>query len=605
MLGAAEAISYPLPGKRSANYSGVAPLRRHRLAGFHKRAGETSALSLFRRPPYTPVPKRILPVIENDSPTVLIVTALDVETQAVLSHVGRDWTEEVDGSGTVYYRGKFEDWDVVVVEAGPGNPSTAVLAGVAAAQFRPDVSLFVGVGGGVKDVKLGDVVVATKVYGYEAGKVTSGGFLTRPDLGRGAHALTQRARAMRKRNEWRARLKAARLSAKSKLLVEPIAAGEKVVASKRSETAKFIKKHYSDAVAVEMEGRGFLEAAHVHSTVAVVIRGISDLLSNKTIVDKKGWQNRAADAASAVAFEMLHKLRSAQLQTRPQRAGPLIQTPANAKRATISKPKRKPTPGAVSEAAPPAPPIAAQFLKMPRTLNEGAFFTENEVLARVGVPGVDEVQFSFQELPDSFIRLIPRVAKPQPIPTATLLAAARNAPLLKHRQYGGFASLNRHGVLAYDPGGPHRGGPAPLAWGTQLFPNGELWLASNTMVVRERGGRAPWVPIPFIPALGFEQTLYQKAHAAVAFAASQLGLTFPADIEFGVLGLEGVSLAVQDDDIRGPIQIGKIIRPHVLATGAGAEIDQALLEFFNRVYDATGYARPNGLFHFPPGPPRL
>ena len=82
-------------------------------------------------------------------------------------------------------------------------------------------------------------------------------------------------------------------------------------------------------------------------------------------------------------------------------------------------------------------------------------------------------------------------------------------------QYGGFADINKYGAFAYDPGGPHRGGPAPLAWGTQLFPNGELWLASNTVVVRERGGRPQWVPIPFIPALVLEQTFYQKAHSAL------------------------------------------------------------------------------------------
>ena len=91
------------------------------------------------------------------------MTALDLgKTKAVLRHVGADWTEEVDGSGTVYYRGKFEKWDIVVVEAGPGNNSTAVLASAAAVQYRPDLSFFVGIGGGVKDVKLGDVVVATK-----------------------------------------------------------------------------------------------------------------------------------------------------------------------------------------------------------------------------------------------------------------------------------------------------------------------------------------------------------------------------------------------------------------------------------------------------------
>jgi nucleoside phosphorylase len=120
-----------------------------------------------------------------------IVTALDLETEAVLRHLGNDRTEEVDPNGTVYYRGTFEDYDVVVVEAGAGNTSTAVLTAVAAAHLRPEVSLFVGVGGGVKDVKLGDVVVATKVYGYEVGKATGGGFLPRADVGRGAHALTR------------------------------------------------------------------------------------------------------------------------------------------------------------------------------------------------------------------------------------------------------------------------------------------------------------------------------------------------------------------------------------------------------------------------------
>ena len=72
---------------------------------------------------------------------------------------------EVDGSGTVSYRGRSGDWDVVVVEASPGNSSAAVLAGVAAAHFSPEISFFVGIAGGIKDVKLGDVVGARELYG--------------------------------------------------------------------------------------------------------------------------------------------------------------------------------------------------------------------------------------------------------------------------------------------------------------------------------------------------------------------------------------------------------------------------------------------------------
>lgn len=519
--------------------------------------------------------------------TVVIVTALDIETKAVLRHLGGDWTD-VEIGGTVYYQGKFEGWDVVIVEAGPGNPSTAVLTAVAAAHFRPDLSLFVGIAGGVKDVALGDVVVATKVHGYESGKDTDKGFEARPTPDRSAHAVTQRARAMKKRNEWRQRLDPSLKHGEPELLVEPIAAGEKVVASQDSDTAALIRERYGDAVAVEMEGRGFLEAAHVHQMVSGVVRGISDLLSNKSATDKQGWQKKAADAASAVAFEMLHKL--------GQGTGQKALKPVEIEKREIAKTISTPEMTLIRLER-------RSILKVAHTMNEATFFDEGEVLARVGVPNVDQVLFSFQELPDGFIRVIPRYARDEPLRNAELMEVAASAPLLKHRQYGAFHDMNKRGAFAYDPGGPHAGGPARLAWGTQLFPNGELWLASNTVVVRERAGRPDWIPIPFIPALMTEQTFHQKAHAAVAFAESQLGLVYPADIQFGILGLEGAYLAIQNDDIRGPIQAGKVIYSHPLDSGSPTEVDQALLEFFDRLYDTTGHRRPDGLFHFPPGPP--
>ena len=210
----------------------------------------------------------------------VILTALEVETRAVLRQLG-DFTNETV-SGTGFFKGRFEGWDVAVAEVGSGNIGAAAIAARALGHYRPDVAMFVGVAGGVKDVAVGDVVVGTKIYGYEAGKDGAGAFKTRPDLMNTAHDLEQRARILRQRGDWKSCLDPAIKHENSVVFVGPIAAGEKVVADKRAATASLIGEHYGDALAVEMEGRGFLEGVHIsHLVRGCVVRGISDLLSGK------------------------------------------------------------------------------------------------------------------------------------------------------------------------------------------------------------------------------------------------------------------------------------------------------------------------------------
>jgi len=237
----------------------------------------------------------------------VILTALEVETRAVLRHIP-SWEEKVVRD-TVFYRGRFKDWDIAVAEVGAGNPRAAAIAERAIQHFKPDVALFIGIAGGIKDVTIGDVVVATKVYGDESGKEDDCGFRFRPEVQNTAHALEQRGRAIRLRPHWQERLSSSDGNRKPRIYVGPIAAGEKVIASSQARIAQLLRKHYSDALAVEMEGRGFLEGVHINVPVqGCVIRGISDLLEGKADADAAGTQEVAADAASAVAFEMLATL---------------------------------------------------------------------------------------------------------------------------------------------------------------------------------------------------------------------------------------------------------------------------------------------------------
>jgi nucleoside phosphorylase len=531
--------------------------------------------------------------------SAVILTALDVETQAVLRQLRRRGEKTIDG--TVFYRGRFEDWDIAVAECGPGNTSAAAIAQIGIAGFQPRVALFVGVAGGLKDAKIGDVVVADKVYRYESGKEDEKGVRPRPNVRNSSHVIEQRGRTLPKSEDWKKRLNPDLPHDSPKVFVGPIASGERVVATADGPTAVHLREQYGDTLAVEMEGGGFLEAADINALVSAgVVRGISDLLSGKTAADQSGSQELAADAASAASFEILHGLAP------PPKRGPK----PGKKPSKHSKRKAAPSKKAFDTSVAKLPNVAiveAQelpaFLETPTTFSKAVYFQSREVLARIGVPDVDEVLFSYFTPPDAYLRIIPITPFDAPLKIADLQEAASQAPMLKKRP-GALVSLNGYGVIAYDPARAHRGGPAPLNWATQLFPNGELWAMSNTLIIRERESRPEWVPVPLLPAFVFEEVFYNTVHAAVAFATAHLGLTLPCRMEFGLLNIKSLRLGVTTEDIRGPIHAEDAVCRLILPSADREAINMALLQFFEQVYDLSGFRRAIGHYGFPPGPPR-
>lgn len=270
---------------------------------------------------------------------VIILTALPLEYAAVLRHLTDPHEVELR-SGTLVEVGTFAakggKIQVGVVEVGAGNVPTAATAQEVFSHFEPATVLFVGVAGGLKDVRVGDVVAATRVYGFESGKAADE-FLPRADVGQSSYRLLQRARAEARQDRWLLRLESGfRIDtsgptgppsigapadgsmmltiaqdvsrAAPRVLVGPIAAGSQVVASTRSPIFDFLVRQYSDAVAVEMEGRGFLEAAWRYQLDALVVRGISDLIEKKAESDAAGSQPRAAQNAATFAFEVIANL---------------------------------------------------------------------------------------------------------------------------------------------------------------------------------------------------------------------------------------------------------------------------------------------------------
>ena len=254
----------------------------------------------------------------------VILTALPVEHKAVEAHLqpfgsASRLIEDIHPeTKTIYTKGQFKTdtciWNVAVAQIDMGNENAALETSKAISYLQPDVILFVGIAGGIKDVDIGDVVAASVVYKYESGKKLEDRTLPRPKLGEADYDLKQRASAESRKELWQKRILPG-LGKSEKIpnsYVKPIAAGEKVIASRKTGIYEYLREYYDDALAVEMEGAGFLTATQQFKTVsAMVIRGISDLIDGKNDDSEESEdirQDRASRHASAFAFEVLANL---------------------------------------------------------------------------------------------------------------------------------------------------------------------------------------------------------------------------------------------------------------------------------------------------------
>ena len=118
-------------------------------------------------------------------------------------------------------------------------------------------------------------------------------------------------------------------------------------------------------------------------------------------------------------------------------------------------------------------PSRAVHPEIPSTYIKAAFFEPGEILARNHAPEPDAIEYSFAERQALYLRLIPAVARTQPLKVTDLheLALNRQIDLLVRQLYTGTADRNRFGAIVYEQ---HGTATMPRAL-TQAFTNGELW----------------------------------------------------------------------------------------------------------------------------------
>ncbi|MFJ2740335.1 purine phosphorylase [Streptomyces sp. NPDC087440] len=247
---------------------------------------------------------------------VVILTALNLEYQAVRQRlVGPQVHRHQRGTrfevGTV----RGTSCRVALGLTGKGNQPAAVIAERAIQEFSPAAVLFVGVAGALWDTaRLGDVVMATHVYAYHGGTSEDDGTKARPRVWEAPHGISQLASHLARLNDW-ADLTPGDEDA-PQVRFGAIAAGEVVQNSRISAEANWIRQHYNDALAIEMEAAGVAQAGHLNGAPVAIVRGISDRADGtKNSAEDRNWQPRAAANAAAFAIRLAVELVGEQEET--------------------------------------------------------------------------------------------------------------------------------------------------------------------------------------------------------------------------------------------------------------------------------------------------
>ncbi len=194
---------------------------------------------------------------------------------------------------------KNNNWNIAVIEPDLNLNSFGLKVNEAISTLNPKFVFLAGIAGGIKDPKIGDIVIGTKAYFYEGGKETAQGFFARPRIieNKSNELLTIAKRITREIKPLN-----------TNFHFGAIASGNKVLASLDSQSIEIIKKHYNDTQALEMESYEFALAASRLEIPYLNIRGISDLIDGKTKSDSEGNQKIASKEVAKFLHQLISNL---------------------------------------------------------------------------------------------------------------------------------------------------------------------------------------------------------------------------------------------------------------------------------------------------------
>lgn len=208
--------------------------------------------------------------------------------------------EEFEIARIIYYKGRLENKDVVLVEGGIGKVNSSVCTTILIEKFNVEKVIFTGVAGGIgKNIEVGDIVISSDLVQHDFDLTAFGrkvGDIPRMEIGtlKGDETLINLAKES-----------ALNIFDKNQVRVGRILSGDQFI--NNVEKLKYLEETFS-AEAVEMEGASVAQVCYLFKTPFVIIRAISDKAGSDAEIDFKSFIELAAKNSKKIVINMLKSL---------------------------------------------------------------------------------------------------------------------------------------------------------------------------------------------------------------------------------------------------------------------------------------------------------
>ncbi len=242
-------------------------------------------------------------IILSQYKTIGIVGAMDEEVALIKETMVIEKIDTI--AQRVYYVGKLLNIPCICVKAGIGKVNAAITTEILLLKYNANAIIFTGVAGGINpEIKIGDVVISTKIIYHDYGRIAPNGFFPLDTTGFLADSFLIEIAKKSSRS-----IKFASIPEKlcketnryPRIILGKIATGDQFIADENKRS--WIEKTFA-VECVEMEGAAVAQVCAINKIPFVIIRSISDLANENADIDFEEFVKYSARNSSLIVQEM-------------------------------------------------------------------------------------------------------------------------------------------------------------------------------------------------------------------------------------------------------------------------------------------------------------